>query len=152
MANEPRATPPAWLNRLMSWMLRTPGLQRLVGRSTCLLTFTGRRTGKTYTTPISHVRQGNEVILTCHPSRQWWRNLDAHPEVTVRLRGQDIQGRGRVVEGEESAERLAAFLAQQRILARSMGLRRGENDAYSREDISAAAADTIVVLVSLARP
>ncbi len=136
----------------MSWMLRTPGLQRLIGRSTCLLTFTGRRTGRTYTTPISYVRDGNEVVLTCPPSRQWWRNYATHPKVFVRLGGQDFAGRARAVEGEEATEALAVFLAKQRMIARSMGLGKAGPEGYRLVDISAASADTIVVLVSLTRP
>jgi len=134
---------------MMRWMLRTPGLQHLVGRSTCLLTFTGRRSGKTYTTPISYVRDGDSVILTCHPSRQWWKNLATHPGVVVRLRGGDITGRARVAADEEAKQRLASFFTQQRMLARSMGLKRGEDGAYAPEDLVRAVDATVVIVVDL---
>lgn len=144
---EPRATPPGWLNSLMRRMLRTPGIEKLVGRGTCLLTFTGRNSGKTYTTPISYVRDGDCVLLTCHPSRQWWKNLEFHPDVVVRMRGRDIHGRARVVGGDEATDLLAFFFAEQPMLARAMGLKRTRGEAYPRPEIERVSKETIVVAV-----
>lgn len=41
----PDWTPPSWLNAMMRTMLRTPGLERLVGKSVALISFTGRKSG-----------------------------------------------------------------------------------------------------------
>jgi hypothetical protein len=48
----PEWTPPAWLNSMMKLMLKTPGLERWLGRQLALLTFTDRKTGQQYTTPV----------------------------------------------------------------------------------------------------
>lgn len=42
----PTWTPPRWVNAVMKVMLRTPGLQRLMGSTIALITVTGRRTGR----------------------------------------------------------------------------------------------------------
>ncbi len=37
---------------MMKLMLKTPGLEQWLGRQLALLTFTGRKTGQQYTTPV----------------------------------------------------------------------------------------------------
>ena len=148
MTSEPRRTPPRWLNGLMRLMLHTPGIQRLVGRSTALLTFVGRKTGKRYTTPISYSRQGDRVILTCHQSRQWWRNLDSNPRVELRLAGKDVNGLATVAEGDVAIELFIDFLRNQRMLARASGVSI-ENGTPNANQAAAALQDTVVVSVEL---
>ena len=46
----PSGNVPAWLNAMMRLLLKTPGLQNLLGKQIALLTFTGRRTGDRQTT------------------------------------------------------------------------------------------------------
>jgi hypothetical protein len=41
-------------NPIVSWLLRSP-LQGLMSSSTMLITFAGRKSGKTYTTPVNYV-------------------------------------------------------------------------------------------------
>ena len=150
MDSKPRRTPPRWLNSLMRLMLRTPGLQQLVGRSTALLTFVGRRSGKTYTTPISYAQQGDRVILTCHTSRQWWRNLGSNPRVQLRLAGKDILGEAFVVDGDVALELFLAFIRKQRMVARASGIS-FESGTPNEKQAAAALEDTVVVSVRLDR-
>lgn len=143
-------TPPDWLNSLTSVMLRTPGLQRLAGRSTALITFTGRTTGKTYTTPVTYTRDGEGVIMTAHVSRQWWRNLDAHPEVELRLAGEAVTGRAEVLRGDDALPDLITYYQDLTTVAKAAGI---PSDAAGRIDPADAAAhltDTVVVRVRLA--
>lgn len=100
---EPNWTPPAWMNRAMTSMLKTPGLQRLVGKSTALVTFTGRKTGERITTPLSYVRDGDRILITGHRTRQWWRNMVAGPQVEVRLAGRDRRGTASVMANPDDA-------------------------------------------------
>ncbi|MDJ0498027.1 MAG: nitroreductase family deazaflavin-dependent oxidoreductase [Acidimicrobiia bacterium] len=148
MTSEPRRTPPRWLNRLMRLMLRTPGLQRLVGRSTALLTFVGRKSGKSYTTPISYSQRGERVILTCHESRQWWRNVRSNPRVRLRLAGKERTGIACVADEESAPAMFAEFLTDQRMIARALAIS-FENGAPRAEQVAAALEDTVVVAVGL---
>jgi deazaflavin-dependent oxidoreductase (nitroreductase family) len=50
-----------------------------------LLRFTGRKTGRSYTTPVSYVLDGNSLLVPAGGA--WWRNLEARPRTSVRLRG-----------------------------------------------------------------
>ncbi len=50
-----------------------------------LLTFTGRKSGKAFTTPMRYVQEGDTVQMTVvYP---WWKNLIGQPTVRVLLRG-----------------------------------------------------------------
>ena len=83
----PSWTPPSWLNSMMKVMLHTPGLQRVVGQAIALLSFTGRRSGTRYTTPITYLRDGDEVVVITKRFRTWWKNLQDEPQVELRLAG-----------------------------------------------------------------
>ena len=71
-----------------------------------LLTTIGARTGQPRTTPLSYTTDGDRLIVMAagggapsHPA--WYRNLFAHPEVTVELGDQTWQTRATVAEGAE---------------------------------------------------
>jgi deazaflavin-dependent oxidoreductase (nitroreductase family) len=49
-----------------------------------LLSFTGRKTGRAYTTPVSYVREGTDLLVP--GGGAWWKNL-AGGGVRVRLQG-----------------------------------------------------------------
>jgi deazaflavin-dependent oxidoreductase (nitroreductase family) len=53
--------------------------------SLLLLTFTGRKSGKKYTTPLRYKQQDDILLVTVlYP---WWKNLVAQPTISVLLRG-----------------------------------------------------------------
>jgi deazaflavin-dependent oxidoreductase (nitroreductase family) len=144
-------TPPPWLNRLMTGMLRTPVLQRWVGRGTALLTFTGRRTGTTYTTPVSYARDGRHVVIVSHMTRTWWRNLTDRPQVRLRLAGRDHTGTARVVRGDDPAavDLLRTYMEHQRMTARAQRVSRADDGQFRADDLRRVLADSVVITVSL---
>jgi deazaflavin-dependent oxidoreductase (nitroreductase family) len=150
----PPRTPPPWLNRLMAGMLRTPGLQRLVGRGTALLTFTGRRSGRAYTTPVSYARSDDRVVLLSHPSRTWWRNLPDRPRVELRLAGRDHVGTASVLTGDDPAALALVrdYLDQQRMAARAAKVRRDRSGAFRTSDLRRLLDESVVVAVRLDGP
>ena len=86
-----------WYNPLMRWLLRSP-FHGLVSRGVLLLTFSGRKSGRTYCTPISYSQSGSELQLITHRGRAWWRNLEGGVPVIVRLRGKDRPAVASVVD------------------------------------------------------
>ena len=88
---------PPLLNRVMTWLLHSP-LHRLVSSSILTITFTGRKSGKVYTTPLSYTRQGEQIIVFTHSG--WWRNLQGGAPVTVRVLGQDVPGQAEALTGD----------------------------------------------------
>lgn len=82
------------------------GLRR--GVPICLLTHTGRKSGRELTTPLLFLPDGDRVVVVAsqgglpqHP--QWYRNLQAHPDVTVQVRSDVRRMRARTASAEERA-------------------------------------------------
>lgn len=150
-AQQTPRTPPPWLNRLMAGMLRTPGLQRWLGRGTALLTVTGRRSGRTYTTPVTYARDGDHVTVASHLRRTWWRNLPQRPEVTVRLAGTDHTGTARVRHGDDPRAEalLRAYLTRHPAVARAQHVARDTDGRLRANDLQRVLADSVIVEIHL---
>jgi hypothetical protein len=88
------------LNPLVVALLRSP-LHSLLSGNTMLVSFTGRRSGKRYTVPISYVREDDTII--CFTGSPWWKNLRGGAPVVVRVRGQDLDGSALPIDGDPGA-------------------------------------------------
>jgi F420H(2)-dependent quinone reductase len=73
-----------------------------------LLDHVGRRSGRTFTTPLLHLRDGDTHVVVAsqgglpkHP--QWYRNLMAAPETQVQVGSEVFPVRARTVRPEEKA-------------------------------------------------
>ena len=62
-----------------------------------LITFTGRRSGQRYSTPVSYVSDGKKVHCFTGMDYSWWRNLRGGARVTLRIRGEEKSGRAEAV-------------------------------------------------------
>jgi deazaflavin-dependent oxidoreductase (nitroreductase family) len=83
-------------NPFVSALLRSP-LHGLLGTKFMLVSVTGRKTGRTYTTPVNYVRQGDTLTVISRRGRTWWRNHSKPAPVLVRLRGKRRCGLGQVL-------------------------------------------------------
>jgi deazaflavin-dependent oxidoreductase (nitroreductase family) len=97
---------PPIVNRGMQLVLRSP-LHALVSKTVLLITFSGRKSGKTYTTPVSYSQDGERVTIFTHAS--WWKNLVPSAPVTLQLQGRQLQGLAEPVAKDKQA--IAAGLA-----------------------------------------
>jgi deazaflavin-dependent oxidoreductase (nitroreductase family) len=84
------------------------------GRPLLLLTTTGARSGRPYTTPMMRIDDGERLLVVAsnagapkHPD--WYRNLVAHPEVTVEITGDTYQAEAVPLRGEERDRVFAAI-------------------------------------------
>ena len=77
------------------------GAYRFMGSQVMLITTTGRKTGRCYTTPLGYVQVGKYVYALTRGSEDisnWLRNLKKTPEVTLQLGGQSLSAGGEVLE------------------------------------------------------
>jgi deazaflavin-dependent oxidoreductase (nitroreductase family) len=119
----PTAKPASWMNAVMKAMLKTPGVQRFLGRAIALLTVTGRRTGRAITLPISYERTGDTVVVVTKRVRVWWRNLETNPEVRLRLAGKEHTGTAvPSVGGPDALPVFLDFLRGRKVDARAYGI------------------------------
>ena len=85
----------------------------ILSRSHDLVRYTGRRSGKTFTTPTQYAPcEDGIVIFVARPERKtWWRNfLDGH-DLQVLLHGRWAHMRGRAIVGHEQPEVIRPLLA-----------------------------------------
>lgn len=99
------------INPAVRWLLRSP-FHGLMSQNTLLVEFTGRKSGRALSTPISYHR--DEKGAHCFTSRSfgWWRNLTTGQPVRLTIRGQSWQSTP-VVEASDNARKatqLEAFL------------------------------------------
>ncbi len=77
-----------------------------------LITFTGRKSGRTFTTPVRYVE--TDGIIRCFTSsdNMWWRNLRGGAEVVLRVRGKDLAYQATAIESnpEEVRKWLVYYL------------------------------------------
>jgi deazaflavin-dependent oxidoreductase (nitroreductase family) len=146
----PQRTPPRWMNSMMKVMLRAPGLQRLLGKGLALLTFTGRRSGKRYTIPVSYARSGGGVLVVTKKLRSWWRNFGDVPDVEVRLAGRDHHGRATASIGDPArAGQLRDYLSARRFDAKAYGVRIDADGRANAEDVDALLPQVVLVDIDL---
>lgn len=67
----------------------------LVNRNITMLSYTGRRSGRTVTIPVAYRRTGDDTVIGVNmpESKTWWRNfLGAGAPLTLRLDGIERAG------------------------------------------------------------
>jgi deazaflavin-dependent oxidoreductase (nitroreductase family) len=123
-------------NPIVSWLLRS-SLHGLMSNSTMLITFAGRKSGKIYTTPVNYVRDDQTLLVVSPTDRLWWRNLRGGAPVTVRVRGQTLQGVGRAFEDEEAVEKGGFLTVLRKVPAyrRYWGVKFDENGQPNDRDL-----------------
>jgi deazaflavin-dependent oxidoreductase (nitroreductase family) len=79
---------------------------RVQGLQVLLLTTIGRKTGKTYTTPLGYFIEDGKYVITAsnagfdtHPA--WFYNLRANPHVTIEIEDQQLEAEAQVAPAEK---------------------------------------------------
>ncbi len=97
-------------NPILSAMLRSP-LHGMLDGGTMLVSVTGRRSGRVYSTPVNFLRDGETLTIISLRERTWWRNLRGGAAVELRVQGKDLKARAEAIENEATvAEGLKLFL------------------------------------------
>lgn len=63
-----------WFNPTMKWLINSP-LHFIVNKNTMLITFMGRKSGKTISTAINYLKGGTKHITISLRKRLWWHGL-----------------------------------------------------------------------------
>jgi len=141
-------TIPPIVNRSMKFILRSP-MHGLVSKTVLLITFTGRKSGMTYTTPVSYSQTGDQVYIFTHAA--WWVNLHNGAPVTLHIRGRDLQGLAEPVAEDKSAiaAGLAAHLRKVPSDARYYGVTFDDLGNPKAEEIEKAVQTVVMVRIQL---
>ena len=134
------------INRAMRILLRSP-LHPVASGSLMLISVKGRVTGRTYTTPVRYVEDGEKI--RCHTNRdaRWWPNLKHDPTAVLRLRGREVVCSARVIDDDPTAVRalLVSYLTQFPGDAVYHDVRLDSDRKPQTKDLDRAASHSIVV-------
>jgi len=138
---------PPFVNHAMNFVLHSP-MHGVVSKTIMQITFTGRRTGRQYTTPVSYSRHGDEIYVFSHAN--WWKNLRGGALVTMCIRGQEHKGYAYPVAADKQAvaEGLAAHLRKVPVDARFYGVTFDEDKNPRTEEVARAAQTVVMIRIT----
>lgn len=90
-------------NDFMSWVLRSP-FHGLLSNGMMLITVTGCKTGKKYTTPVGYYEEGGYLWVITSRDRTWWKNLRGGSEVDLLLRRKPVKAFAEIDLDEKAVE------------------------------------------------
>ena len=143
-------TVPQYVNELVKAILRSP-LHGLLSKRRMLLTFTGRKSGKRYTIPLSYVQEEDTILcVTGHTS--WWRNLRGGAPVSVMLKGQALPGMAQAIVDDpavimQSLQKLLQAIPSD---AKYHAVKLDLNGQPNAEDMAQVASSSILIRIQLA--
>lgn len=106
--------PPAFFRTLMK--IQNPVVKRLlksplhviVSGTFMLITFTGRKSGTVYTTPVQYRRVEDTVYIITSAGYTWWKNLRGGADVHLRIRGRAYAGHAQTCTDAEDVDAIFA--------------------------------------------
>lgn len=135
-------------NDFMAWVLRSP-FHGMLSNGMMLITITGRKTGKTYTTPVGYYVEGEYLWVITSRERTWWKNLQGGANVNLLLKRKPAHGVADVELDEKSVEaRMYEYLRHVPQAAKPMKVR-VEGGKPNPADIAATAKDRLFVKIKL---
>jgi len=133
-------------NGFMSWVLRSP-LHGMLSNGMMLITVTGSRTGKKYTTPVEYFREDELLWVMTSRDRTWWKNLRGGAEVSLLLKRKPVTA---IAEPDLDAKAVEAcmvkYIKRMPQAAKPLGIRI-ENGKANAEDIARIAEDRLFVKI-----
>jgi len=112
-----------------------------------LITFTGRKSGRQYTTPVRYFRDSETVRCFTSAENQWWRNLRGGADVVYRIEGRDSRYRAKAIENdpEEVKKWLRYYLGLFPQDAAYHDIRLSRDKSLVQEDLEKASRSAILV-------
>jgi hypothetical protein len=121
-------------------------LHPILGERFAVITFSGRKTGKTYSIPINVTPVEGVLTTISLRGRTWWRNLRGGQPASLRRNGSRLEVRTETVEApEEVTAGLAAFLRLFPGDAKYFNIRCSPDGEAEPEELEHAAVDHVLV-------
>lgn len=126
-------------------------VHRVLSGKRLVLSFTGRRSGKRYATPVNYLQRGSELLITT--DSRWWHNLDGGAPVAVWLRGRQMPATAEAVRDPDVvAEALSAIVRDHPPYRRWAHIHTGPDGSPDPADVLAEVArGRVLVRVTLPR-
>lgn len=138
-----------WYNPIMRWLLRSP-LHFTVSGNMMLMTYRGRKSGMSYTIPMSYLENGDVLYTISSRDRVWWRNLRGGEDVTLRLKGEDVPARAESIEDQRKVTMaLGQYLKNAPERAKYMSVRITPDGIPNDDDVAHLADEKVMVATKL---
>jgi len=132
-------------NFFMKVIINSP-FHSLLGESFAVITFEGRKSGKHYLTPVNVARVDGEWTIVSMRERTWWRNLRRGRKAQLRVVGQRLQVRGKVVEDStEVLTGLTNYFSQYPGFTRYFDIHLGSDGQPVKEELERAAGSHVII-------
>lgn len=132
-------------NDFVKFFLRTP-LRAFMG-NTMLITVTGKKTGRKYSTPVSFYRNEGWLWVITSRDRTWWRNVKNGAPVSILVNGQASGGYAEAELDEKAVGlHLCDYVQRMPMAARSLGIRM-ENKKPNPFDVAKVSKDRLFVKI-----
>lgn len=139
------------VNPVMRGLLHSP-VHGIISQNIGILHFTGRKSGRALSTPLSFTREGNLVRLLSNQNTRWWHNFrGSDAPVQVELAREAYPGTARLFEGDsaELREGVVKFLTALPRDAAIYGIKLDKNKVPVEASLAAAAPQLILVEITL---
>lgn len=131
-------------NPIYRRLLRSP-LHRPWSRFALVIEFAGRRTGRSYSTPIHYVQDGDRLLLTS--GDRWCVNFETGAPVAVWLRGRHYRATAKMLDDERESLAVHRRMIEARpLFGWLMGLRRPNEDEQLLRSLRAGRRAVVVQL------
>ena len=135
-------------NDFMSSVLRSP-LHGMLSNSMMLITVTGRKTGRQYTTPVEYFSKNGYLFVMTSRNRTWWRNLKDGAQVSLLLKRKPVHAFAQLELDEKLVKALLVeYLHYMPRAVKPLGIR-SENRNVNVEDVARVAKDRLFVRLQL---
>ena len=134
------------INPIIGLLLRSPA-HFLMSGSLLLITFTGVRTGRSYSTPLRYLRDGETIRCFTSKDTRWWRNLRKGARVWLTLQGVGAPYEASIIVDEPDRVRqlLTDYLRQHPGDAAYHDVAASKNGDLSEHDLDRAASQAVIM-------
>lgn len=133
-------------NDFMSWVLRSP-FHGILSDGMMLITVTGCKTGKKYTTPVGYYRENGNLWVLTSRDRTWWKNLQGGAQVNLLLKRKPVNAFAiPELDAQAVAKRMHEYLEHVPQAAKPMGIR-VERGKPNPDDIAETTKDRLFIRI-----
>lgn len=128
-STQPPNRPPEWLfkniiNPTIKLVLKSP-LHRLLSNGLALITFTGRKTGKQFSTPAAYHWLDDNTIMFMTRS-PWWKNFQNGETIQLRVKGKTYSATPELIHDHDTVwDYISQFLQRYDGNTRRVGIMLG---------------------------
>ena len=134
------------INRIVRLLMRSP-LHGLMSASIMVVHYRGRKSGRDMATPVRYHRVGPVLRCMTADHVQWWRNVAAQPEVSLRVAGRLQSYTGSVLTKDPAVlePMLREFLHDFPQDAVYQNIRLNKDKSLNEEDLAQALKELVIV-------